>query len=121
MVSKEKAGGGLSQYFGSPWLADSEEWPTILGQPEAESCFRDSLDELTVGNSADLTDKTQRIIQMACKHAVKGGEKVPPEELIDLIHQILSHSLPPTCPHGRPLIMTLTREELEKRFRRIQS
>ncbi len=95
--------------------------PTILGQPEAESCFRDSLDILTVGNSADLTDKTQRIIQMACKHAVKGGEKVPPEELIDLIHQILAHNLPPTCPHGRPLMMTLTREELEKRFRRIQS
>lgn len=95
--------------------------PMVLGQPEAERCFRDALDEISACGQITLLERTQRIMQMACKHAVKGGEKLPLTELVDLIHQILKQDIPPTCPHGRPIMVTLSHTELDKRFRRIQS
>ena len=94
--------------------------PVILGQPEAAGCLIDTLDELAQYGKLDPYDKVLRIAQTACKHAVKGGERVPEEELQWLIEQILNGDLPPTCPHGRPLMVTVTRTDLDKRFRRIQ-
>ena len=94
--------------------------PVILGQTEAVSCLRDSLDELAQFGRLDDYDKKLRVATMACKHAVKGGERVPDEELVWLMTEILSSRIPPTCPHGRPLMVTVTHTELDKRFRRIQ-
>ena len=94
--------------------------PVILGQTEGVSCLRDSLDELAQYGRIDDYDKKLRIATTACKHAVKGGERVPDEELVWLVTEILNSNLPPTCPHGRPLMITVTHTELDKRFRRIQ-
>ncbi len=94
--------------------------PVILGQTEAASCLRDSLDELAQFGRLDDYDKKLRIATTACKHAVKGGERVPEDELAWLVTEILSSRIPPTCPHGRPLMVTVTHTELDKRFRRIQ-
>ena len=68
----------------------------------------------------DSYEKTLRIASTACRHAVKGGETVPPEELSWLIGQIMDGDMPPTCPHGRPLMITLSHTDLDRRFRRIQ-
>ena len=94
--------------------------PVILGQTEAASCLRDSLDELAQYGRIDDYDKKLRIATTACKHAVKGGERVPEEELTWLVTEILMSRIPPTCPHGRPLMITVTHTDLDKRFRRIQ-
>ncbi len=94
--------------------------PVVLGAPEAEGCLTDTLDELYQYGRLDSYDKTLRIASAACRHAVKGGEDVPPEELSWLVEQILNGDMPPTCPHGRPLMVTLSHTELDKRFRRIQ-
>ncbi len=94
--------------------------PIVLGQPQAESCLRDALDELADNPNAAPADRTGRVIQMACKHAVKGGERLPEESVIQLIRDVIEQKVTPTCPHGRPLMVQLTRNELEKRFRRIQ-
>ena len=94
--------------------------PVILGQTEAATCLRDSLDELAQFGRLDDYDKKLRIATTACKHAVKGGERVPEEELTWLVTEILNSRIPPTCPHGRPLMVTVTHTELDKRFRRIQ-
>ena len=45
---------------------------------------------------------------------------MPDEELTWLVTEILNSRIPPTCPHGRPLMVTVTRLDLDKRFRRIQ-
>ncbi len=95
--------------------------PIILGQPQAESCLREALDELMDNPSATPADRTSRVIQMACKHAVKGGERLPEDSVIQLIRDVIDQKVTPTCPHGRPLMVQLTRTELDKRFRRIQS
>ena len=95
--------------------------PIILGQPQAEKCLLDALDELIANPSATPADRTSRVIQMACKHAVKGGERLPEESVKQLIRDVIEQKVTPTCPHGRPLMVQITRTELEKRFRRIQS
>ena len=94
--------------------------PIVLGQPQAESCLMEALDELITDSSSPLADRTSRVIQMACKHAVKGGERLSDESVLALIRGVIEQKVTPTCPHGRPLMVQMTRTELDKRFRRIQ-
>lgn len=95
--------------------------PIILGQPQAERCLIDALDELMTDPQAPIADRTSRVIQMACKHAVKGGERLSDESVMALIRDVIEQKVTPTCPHGRPLMVQITKVEMDKRFRRIQS
>ena len=95
--------------------------PMMLGQARSAECFRDALDELIESGAISQQKRTDRIIQMACKHAVKGGERAPMEALMDLIRRMIRENVTPTCPHGRPLVIQVTERELEKRFHRIQN
>lgn len=61
----------------------------------------------------------ERMMQSACKHAIKGGEPIPEEEIRTLLEQFLNGEVPLTCPHGRPVVVRMTKTELEKMFRRI--
>ncbi len=61
----------------------------------------------------------ERLMQTACKHAIKGGEPVTREEIQELLQEFLCGTLPLTCPHGRPVVVQITKTELEKMFRRI--
>lgn len=96
--------------------------PNILGTPQSKSAFLDLIDR--IGDLRTLSTHQKRrdaILQMACKKAIKAGDKLSMEEIRPLLADMLASSAPPTCPHGRPLIVTLTRSELEKRFRRINN
>ncbi|MHC1786678.1 MAG: DNA mismatch repair endonuclease MutL [Christensenellales bacterium] len=93
--------------------------PIYLGRPQAESAFLEALDDLAAAGGIKDDKRVERIIQAACKHAVKGGERLPDEALTALVRGVLEGNVVPTCPHGRPLIMQMTRTELEKRFGRI--
>ena len=94
--------------------------PLILGEPQAEKCFREALDELSANGSISQLERVQRITQMSCKHAVKGGEALPPDALTELVRRMLREDIRLTCPHGRPLMIELTKTDLDKRFKRIQ-
>lgn len=94
--------------------------PLILGVPRAESCLIDALDELSEAASLSDIERMRRVIQTACKHAVKGGERLPDHAVTALVHDILDQKTKPTCPHGRPLMISVTKTDLEKRFKRIQ-
>ena len=61
----------------------------------------------------------EKMMQTACKHAVKGGEPVEESEIRALLETFLSGEVPLTCPHGRPVVVRITQTELEKMFRRI--
>ena len=54
---------------------------------------------------------------MACKAAVKGGQKNSPQELLVVARAVLSGQVK-YCPHGRPVAITLSRGELERQFKR---
>jgi len=93
--------------------------PVILGEPQAKESFLSMLDRL--GELRLLSTKEKRreaILQMACKRAVKGGDSLEPAEIEALLRDMQQGDGPPTCPHGRPLVVVLTRQELEKRFKR---
>ncbi|NLC31754.1 MAG: hypothetical protein GX781_00440, partial [Clostridiales bacterium] len=93
--------------------------PFSLGQPQAEGSFKEALDELASTGSLSDDKRIEKIITASCKHAVKGGERLTDDQLIALVRGVLDGNVRPTCPHGRPLMMQLTRTELEKRFQRI--
>lgn len=94
--------------------------PMVLGQANSIDCFHDALDDLAESGKISTQKRTDRIIQMACKHAVKGGERAPMDALFDLIRQMIRDKVTPTCPHGRPLVIEVSQRDLEKRFHRIQ-
>lgn len=78
------------------------------------------LDELSGEASRMRTDMIgDRIATMACKAAVKGNMRISFKEADALIEELLQAENPYTCPHGRPTIISMTKTELEKKFKRI--
>ena len=61
----------------------------------------------------------EKIASMACKAAVKGNNALTYEEADKLIEQLLELDNPYNCPHGRPTIITMSKYEIEKKFKRI--
>ena len=61
----------------------------------------------------------EKVASMSCKAAVKGGHAMSATEADQLIDQLLELDNPYACPHGRPTIISMTRYELEKKFKRI--
>ena len=61
----------------------------------------------------------EKIASMACKAAVKGNNSLTYEEADKLIEQLLELDNPYNCPHGRPTIISMSKYEIEKKFKRI--
>ena len=62
---------------------------------------------------------TEKVASMSCKAAVKGNAKLSRTEVEALITELLKLENPYHCPHGRPTIISMTKKELEKKFKRI--
>jgi DNA mismatch repair protein MutL len=63
---------------------------------------------------------TERIIQTACKASIKSGDGLNDAQLSEFVKLLKNHSdIAPTCPHGRPVFIKMTRTELDKMFKRI--
>ncbi|NLB90416.1 MAG: DNA mismatch repair endonuclease MutL, partial [Clostridiales bacterium] len=95
--------------------------PIILGEPQAKTLLLEIVNELETAKGLHTIEKRRSaIIQMACKRAVKSGDVLPMVEIEDLVDQMIVKGVTPTCPHGRPLVIAITRKELDKWFKRIQ-
>lgn len=77
----------------------------------------DSLSDAAAQPSAELLN--QKLATMACKSAVKGNNRLSVSEANALIQELLSLENPYNCPHGRPTIISMSKYELEKKFKRI--
>lgn len=77
----------------------------------------DHLEETPVSKAPDVL--SDRMATMACKAAVKGNQKLSSQEAMALIDELLTLDNPYNCPHGRPTIISMTKYELEKKFKRI--
>lgn len=96
------------------------EVPVILGQPESKQLFIDIIDKLRSGDfNKDIKLKEESIIMMACKKAVKAMDKLSKEEIRALFEELKITENPYTCPHGRPVIISIKKYEIEKMFKRI--
>ena len=78
----------------------------------------DSLSEGISGNT-EISLIDEKIASMSCKAAVKGNSKLSYAEMDNLIGELLKLENPYHCPHGRPTIISMTKRELEKKFKRI--
>lgn len=94
--------------------------PTDLYSLDNSILFLELLDDLS-----DISSKSgpeiiiDRVATAACKAAVKGGNRLSIAEANTLIDELLSLDNPYNCPHGRPTIISMSRTELEKKFKRI--
>jgi DNA mismatch repair protein MutL len=94
--------------------------PSNLYQMQEEELFLEMLDHLAgEGEKDPLGIFASRLATMACKAAVKGNHQMSPQEADRLIDELLTLENPYHCPHGRPTIISMTRAELEKKFKRI--
>lgn len=82
--------------------------------------FHEMLDELISGKFVNETETVNlRIATMACKSAVKGNMRLSYVEAEKLISELLTLENPYNCPHGRPTIISYSKYEIEKLFKRI--
>ncbi len=82
--------------------------------------FLEVLDELGEGKSyGSIRVIEEKIASMSCKAAVKGNNRLSVAEAEKLIDELLTLDNPYNCPHGRPTIVTISKTEMEKKFKRI--
>ena len=91
----------------------------LFGMTE-QGFFIEVLDHLEEDPSSKTLDVlSDRMATMACKAAVKGNQKLSLRETEALIDELLQLENPYNCPHGRPTIISMSKYELEKKFKRI--
>ena len=95
--------------------------PVILGEAQTKDFIRDVINDLQTGRDPTFEKKRTQLLQTACKHAVKGGETLTEEELRSLLDKMIEQKVTPTCPHGRPLVVSISHRELDRKFKRIQN
>ena len=114
----ERAGFEVENFGGSEYALRGVP-VDLFGHSEKE-LFLTVLDEMST-NPGLGTFKTidEKIAGMACKASIKGGDRIGIEQAEKLIDELLTLDNPYNCPHGRPTIISITRTEMEKKFKRI--
>ncbi len=93
--------------------------PFIFGTPNSKELFFDILDNIKLDIKSSYDVKLEKIMKIACTNAIKGGDRIATIEIEELLDQLVKAENPYTCPHGRPIVIDISRRELEKRFKRI--
>ena len=94
--------------------------PTDLFGADAKTLFLDILSELIeVSSSLHVSTIEERIATRACKAAIKGKQRVGKVDCKKLFESLFDLENPYQCPHGRPTIVRITNNDLEKMFKRI--
>ena len=96
--------------------------PSIACEASFKMIFDEATELIKQNISAENLVKdivSTELMKSACKHAVKGKQKLSDSEIAYIINEVKKLKVF-TCPHGRPIAVTLSRKEMEKRFGRIQ-
>lgn len=93
----------------------------LFGCENVKEMFTVILDELSretnLGRTPDVIN--YKIASMACKASVKGNTRMTVEEMEALLDELLTLDNPYNCPHGRPTIISMSKYEIDKKFKRI--
>lgn len=94
--------------------------PDNLFHIDMKDLFIEMLDDFSNATGRQTPDIiTEKVASMSCKAAVKGNDKLTLPEINELIDELLSLDNPYNCPHGRPTIISMSKYEIEKKFKRI--
>ncbi len=93
----------------------------LFGCTNEKEMFIQILDELSHETSLDRTPDliNYKIASMACKASVKGNTRMTVQELEALLDELLTLENPYNCPHGRPTIVSMSKYEIDKKFKRV--
>ena len=93
----------------------------LFGCDNEKDMFIQILDELSHETSMDRTPDVinYKIASMACKASVKGNTKMTRQEMEALLDELLTLDNPYNCPHGRPTIISMSKYEIDKKFKRV--
>ena len=109
----------VSDFGGNTVLLSS--YPTLLSRKAPHEIFQSVVDHLLTKERPPTREAMLHLLMatMACKAAVKAGDRLTPEEIAHLLHlrQLAEDSH--HCPHGRPTSLVFSRHELDKQFRRV--
>lgn len=93
--------------------------PVSLDLSDAASSVTEMISVLGAGREKISALRDKALYTVACKAALKAGQKLSESEQKELIKNVLALSGQATCPHGRPVILKLTKHQIEKQFKRI--
>ena len=95
--------------------------PSNLFGMDAQAFFQELLDGMEEeAGRVNLDMAVDKIATMACKTAIKANQKISMEEAEALLLECEKLENPYTCPHGRPILISMTKKEIEKKFNRIK-
>lgn len=94
--------------------------PSTLSEVDAADALLEMVDALS-NSRKDVRTRAQQyaLYRVACKAAMKAGKHLSQRESEELVKEVLRIDGQPTCPHGRPVILRLTKTQIEKQFKRI--
>lgn len=95
-------------------------FPQILRKFDGKSFFEDLFSEFEgPEGTRKVEERVEKLLKiMACRGAIKAGDRLSAEQILRLLEERAEPGQTDTCPHGRPTTILLTRQELEKQFRR---
>lgn len=94
--------------------------PQYIPAAEISDCITEMADYIAQGKNDIFTEKMEWFYcNVACRSAIKAGNKSTPEELIGIVKHLEEHPEIKYCPHGRPICIVLTKGEIDKQFGRV--
>ena len=94
--------------------------PADVPVDDVEDMIVELAAKLSDGSRDALREKTEWVLHsIACRAAIKAGDRTNAAEMLALAQHIMDGTIPPFCPHGRPCVLKITRKELEKQFGRL--
>lgn len=94
--------------------------PQYLDAADINDCVTEMADYIAMGKNDIFTEKMDWFYHnVACRSAIKAGNKSTPQELIDIVKKLEENPQIKYCPHGRPVCIVMTKNEIEKQFGRV--
>ncbi|MGN0490593.1 DNA mismatch repair endonuclease MutL [Ruminococcus sp.] len=94
--------------------------PQYLDAADISDCIAEMADYIAMGKNDIFTEKMDWFYHnVACRSAIKAGNKSTPLELIDIVKKLEENPQIKYCPHGRPVCIVMTKNEIEKQFGRV--
>lgn len=116
----EKFGYEVEAFGGKEYMISAI--PDNLFHMDMKELFIEMLDDFSnISGKATPELILEKVASMSCKAAVKGNNRLSLPEVNELISELLTLDNPYNCPHGRPTIVSMTKYELEKKFKRVVS
>ena len=114
----EKLGYEVEHFGGKEYMINAI--PGNLFNLDMQDLFIEMLDDFSNMSGRETPELIlEKVASMSCKAAVKGNNRLSMPEIQSLIDELLTLDNPYNCPHGRPTIISMTKYELEKKFKRI--